>query len=331
MAAIEQQASDQRTVAAPRAGWRIAAEIAALIYIAIIAEIAVATGAFYIMFPELGALSHDVLTRPRGTWASTPLLLAVTPVLTGAIGIFFTRILPYGYLSVLFTIGGAVIVLMALDSPITPAISAGLLPLVLGVRSWRYPPGIMLGTVLLAMLALGWKQVAAAHLATPIRSAADLLDDAIERPPAGHYWVAALMLFVAAAVTVVKLTGLRFVLFPPLVVIGFEMLGHPDICPWAKHPLWLPVACFLTAAGGLGCCMLLGAGPLAAALSMGWGIVVLRGFDLHVPPALAVALLPQVMDSPTVAYPFSIGIGTLLMTLWFLLYQRLERRMAAAT
>jgi hypothetical protein len=54
---------------------------------------------------------------------------------------------------------------------------------------------------------------------------------------------------------------------------------------------------------------------------MGWGILVLRVFDLHVPPALAVALLPQVMDSPTLAYPFSVGIGTLLITLWFLAYR----------
>jgi hypothetical protein len=93
---------------------------------------------------------------------------------------------------------------------------------------------------------------------------------------------------VAAAVFFVKLTGLRFVLFPPLVVIGFEMFGHTAICPWAKQPLLLPVACFLTAAGGLLFWRLLGVGPAAAACSMAWGILVLRGFDLHVPPAMAV-------------------------------------------
>src|SRR5713101_4906644 len=70
---------------------RFGAELIALIYIAVIAEVAYLTGAFYVLFPELGALSHDVFTRPRGTWAGAPLLLAVTPVLTGVIGIFFTR------------------------------------------------------------------------------------------------------------------------------------------------------------------------------------------------------------------------------------------------
>lgn len=328
MPASEERGS--RAARDPGAGggwWRIAAELIALIYIAIIASVAALTGAFYVMFPELGALSHDVFTRPRGTWASAPLLLAITPVLTGVIGTFFTRLLPYGYLSVLLTVSGAILVIIALESPIAPAISAGLLPLVLGVKSWWYPPGIMLGTVLLTMFSIPWKRAASAPLSAFAPSPSALLDDALEAPPAGRYWIAALMMFVAAAVLVVKLTGLRFVLFPPLVVIGFEMLGHPDICPWAKRPLWLPIACFLTAAGGWALWAMLGMGPIAATLSMGWGILVLRAFDLHVPPALAVALLPQVMDSPTVAYPFSVAIGTLLMTLWFLLYQRLEVRL----
>ena len=142
---------------------RLAAELIALIYIAVIAEIAYATGAFYILFPELGALSHDVFTRPGGTWAAAPVLLAITPVLTGAIGIVFTRALPYGYPSVLLTVAGAVAVIFALKSPIAPAISAGLLPLTLGVKSWLYPPGILLGTVLLAGLSIPWKKLSVAQ------------------------------------------------------------------------------------------------------------------------------------------------------------------------
>jgi hypothetical protein len=147
------------------------------------------------------------------------------------------------------------------------------------------------------------------------------------------------LVFVAGAVLVVELTGrpavqrilgnsreLRFILFPPLVVIGFEMFGHTAICPWAKKPMLLPVACFVTASGGLLLTQWLGVGPVSAACSMAWGSVALRLFDLHVPPALAVALLPQVMDSPTIAYPVSVGLGTLLMTLWFLLYQQFSSK-----
>jgi len=300
---------------------RIGAELIAIIYIALIAEIAHATGAFYVLFPELGALSHDVFTRPRGTWAGAPILLAITPVLTGVIGIVVTRALPYGFFSVLLTVTAAVAVILALKSPIAPAISAGLLPLVLGVKSWWYPPAILLGTIILAVLSVLWRKLSIAQNWLEPINPTEVLDEAIEQTPAGSWWLIPLMLFVATAVLFVKLTGLRFLLFPPLVVIGFEMFAHTAICPWAKRPLLLPVACMLTAAVGLLFWNLLGVGPAAVACSMAGGVVVLRLFDLHVPPALAVALLPFVMESPTVAYPISVGIGTLLMTLWFLSYK----------
>jgi hypothetical protein len=309
-----------------RSWHRFAAELITLIYIAVIAEVATATGAFYVMFPELGALSHDVFTRPRGTWARSPVMLAITPFLTAVIGIVFTRALPYGFFSVMLTVGSAVALIMVLRSPIAPAISAGLLPLVLGVKSWWYPPGVLLGTVLLAALSILWERLSVGQNWLEPLTTVDVVDETLEQNPATSYWLIALMLFVAMAMLVVKLTGLRFVLFPPLVVIGFEMFGHTAICPWAKRPMFLPAACFLTAAGGLLFWNLLGVGPVAAGCSIACGMAVLRLFDLHVPPALAVALLPFVMEHPTIAYPISVGIGTLLMTLWFLLYQSFFRR-----
>jgi len=305
----------------PRRRSRLGAEIGALVYIAIIAQAATATGAFYLMFPELGALSHDVLTRPRGSWARAPIAMVVTPVLTAIIGIFFTRILPYGFVSVMLTVGGALIVLFAIRSPIAPAISAGLLPLVLGVRSWWYPPAILFGTALLAVLSAGWNSFELRGNSAPADSST--YEDTLELAPSGLRWLGALMLFVALAMILVDLTGLRFILFPPLVVIGYEMLGHPEVCPWARRPLTLPIACFLTAAGGLICLRVFGVNAAAAAAAMLWGIAILRVFDLHIPPALAIALLPMVMDQPTFWYPISVGIGTALLTVWFLNYARI--------
>ena len=138
---------------------QIAAEVIALAYIAIIAEVAIASGAFYILFPELAALSHDIFTRPRGSWASAPVLLVITPVLTAVLGTLVTRSLPYDYVSVMLTVCGSLGIILALRSPIAPAISAGLLPLTLGVRSLWYPAGIVFGTTLLALLSFFWKQM----------------------------------------------------------------------------------------------------------------------------------------------------------------------------
>jgi hypothetical protein len=301
---------------------RIAAEIISLVYIAIIAAVANATGAFYVLFPELGALSHDVFTRPSGTWANSPLMLAITPIITGAIGIAITNTLPYGFASVLLNVICAIAVVLGLRSPVAPAISAGLLPLVLGVTSWWYPPGIMFGTVLLAALSIAWKRLVADERAK-VESAEEVAEDMTHEvaAPVRARWekLAALIAFVAVAVMFVKLTGWRFILFPPLMVIGFEMFVHPDVCPWANRPLMLPVACFLTAFGGFIFWRFLGVTPLCAAMCMGWGIIVLRALDLHVPPALAVALLPLLMTAPTIVYPFAVGLGTLLLTGWFFL------------
>jgi hypothetical protein len=297
---------------------RYGRDLLALAYIATVAASATVTGAYYVMFPELGALSHEIVTRPRGRWASTPILLIITPALTGLIGITFTRLLPYGYLSVLLTVGGAVAVIEFLGSPIAPAISAGLLPLVIGVTSWWYPPGIVFGTVLLALLSTVQKR-----WLPPGQPVMDnRIDLVVASLPAARHWIPALFGFVLVALTAVELTGLRFILFPPLVVIAYEMIGHPVECPWTRRPWLLPIACFLTAAGGLICFKLMGFGPSAAACSMGWGVLVLHVLKIHVPPALAVGLLPMVMNAPGPAYPFSVLMGTTVITIWFLAYRR---------
>ena len=303
--------------AEPAAGLRgyalLAAAVVAVVYVALVAAVAGATGAFYIMFPELGALAYDVFGRPRGHWSNAPIHLATTPVITGTIGIVITHALSYGFLSVMLTVGAALAVILGLGSPIAPAISAGLLPLVLGVRSWGYPPGIMFGTVLLAAASLLWRRL----ILGSISSAAGVIAQSAPFTPQGWSWVAPYFAFLIAAIALVKLTGLRFILFPPLAVIGFEMLGHVESYAWASRPFRLPIVCLLSAAGGLLLHHLLGVTWITAALSMAWGMAVLQIFRVHVPPALAVALLPMVMDKPTAWYPCSVMVGTSALTLWF--------------
>jgi hypothetical protein len=44
-------------------------------------------------------------------------------------------------------------------------------------------------------------------------------------------------------------------------------------------------------------------------------IAIRRAFKVHMPPALAVGLLPFVMTAPNIRYPISVGIGTVALTL----------------
>ena len=270
----------------PRGTVRWLAVPATAAYIAVIALIAQATGLDYVLFPELGALAHDVVQRPHGIWARAPFMLVLTPALTAVVGTLLTRHLAYGPASVLLSVGVSVLIIRLLRSPIAPAISAGLLPLTLGISSWLYAPR--------------------------------------------YGWVPFFLGFLLIASVLAGLTGWRLLLFPPLVVIGFEMFAHPTVCPWAARPIVLPVACVLTAIGGLACVSLLGVTPLAAIASILIGIAVLGVLDLHMPPALAVGLLPFVITRPDLNFPLAVGLGSLLLTLSFLLWRTMSDRSASA-
>lgn len=304
------------------------AEPASALYIGVIALIAQASGLFYVLFPELGALGHDILKRPRGTWARAPLLLIVTPFLTALGGTLITRHMPYGIPSVLLCVGYAVLVIGALKSPIAPAISAGLLPLCLDLRSWWYPASLLVGTGLLAAIAALRNQMNG----TAVPAAAgpyDVADDIVEEAPADYGWVPFFVAFLLLAIAVSDITGWRLVLFPPLVVIAFEAFAHSSVCPWAGRPIALTLACGLTALAGVLCATYLGTGPVGAMCSMVAAITVLGLLDLHVPPALAVGLLPFVIPHPDFRFPLAITLGTALQASAFLAWRRFAQPVRA--
>jgi hypothetical protein len=139
----------------------------------------------------------------------------------------------------------------------------------------------------------------------------------MEAAPRRWGWALALFVFLTVDALLVQWTGLRMLLFPPLVVIAFEMFSHPTICPWARRPLRLPLACGLTAVIGWLAVRHLGPGVVPTMVSFSLAIGVLRGLDLHVPPALAVALIPQVMPAPDWRYPVSVTGGAALLVAVF--------------
>ncbi len=211
----------------------------------------------------------------------------------------------------LLTVAGALGVIIGLGSPIAPAISAGLLPLVLGVTSWWYPPGVLFGSTLLVAVSSLWKRY--------LRIAAPEAMETIEDHSDGTTWGGAgpVLIFVVLGVLIVRITGLRFVLFPPLVVIGYEMFRHPATHAWAGRLWRMPIACTLSAVCGYCVYLVFGASIAGAAISMAMGVIVLAIVDVHVPPALAVALLPMVMDHPSATYPLAVAIGTLALVIAF--------------
>jgi len=298
------------------------AEVIAVLYIAGIAACANGFHLYFLLFPELGALAADVLIRPNGAWAREPWKLMVTPTVTAVVGIVIGRLLPYGVLGILIAMALSIGIIFVLRSSVAPAISAGILPLVLGVRSWLYPLSILFGLGILAAVLFLWKRSGPGKALMLGHSGEAEAIEILESEPRGKNWLMALFLFAGAVGAIAQVTGLRFILFPPLVVIAYEMFGHPHTCAWAKPPLLFPIACFLAAGVGVGFDQWLGVTPLAVAATLAVCIVIVRAFKLRMPPALSIGLLPFVMTSPTWTYAASVVVGSAALTAAFVLFHK---------
>ncbi|WP_297451502.1 HPP family protein [Ferrovum sp.] len=304
-------------------------ELLALCYIGGIAEVAVISGISHVLFPELAALSYDIFKRPQGKWASAPFMLVLTPFLAAVVGLWLQHRWGYGPLSLGLGISAALFFIKVLRSPIAPAISAGVLPIALNDGSWWYAGAVLFSTSVLALgSVLRQRLQKNTHLPLPPPSRADRIDDEVECPATQYHWLPYFIVFLIIAMGLVLFSGWRFILYPPLVVIAYEMFAHADVCPWARKPVLLVLACLLTASSGLGIFLLLGHGPLAVILSMGISIALIRFFDLHAPPATAVGLLPFVIDRPDWRFPLAVALGTGLLSLIFRQYKLRHRSLA---
>lgn len=287
-----------------------------------IAKLAAATGIATILLPELAALSYDVFLRPNGVWARSRLMIAITPTLTALLGILVTRHMAYGAWSIAVCIAGSIAIIRVLRSPVAPAISACFLALTMGETSWWYPASILIGTSILTGLSMVHHTLVATHVLPQRVSATDKLDDELERLPGQFAWMPFFIVFLLLAYLLSSWSGIRMVFFPPLVVIAFEMFAHADVCPWAQRPVLLPCVCTLSAAAGVAAVSVFGAGVLSTILAMLAGVAILRLSRMHVTPALAVCLLPQVIPHVNWHFPLAVGIGSTLLTASFLFFQK---------
>jgi hypothetical protein len=296
---------------------RFLAEVLVVGYMGAVALAAHLTGIYLLLFPELAALSHDVMTRPQGKWASQPWRIVLTPTLTAIVGLFVTRNESYGAISVALVVTASLLIIKLLRSAIGPAISAGALPMVLNERSWMYPAAIFVGLVGLVAALWIWQRYGSFDTPSKYSTNDSRVIDALETYPHDRFWVVTLLTFVLALGIPAQLTGLRFILFPPLIVMAYELFGHPEIPGWMARPALFPLVCVLTASIGVIACHLFRSSVVGVMLTVLCSIAILRAFKVHMPPALAVGLLPFVMTAPDIRYPTSVGIGTVALTLCF--------------
>ena len=328
--------------------WLVFAAFVATIFVGGIAATAIATGLLSLLFPEMGALAHDVFTRPAGNWSRSPVYLAITPSLTAVLGLLIAQHLHYGYLAVFLAVGSAILTLEITRSPIGPSISAALLPVVFNQQSWWYPAGVFVGASILAVLSVLWKRShgvrgrALSNKFKPNRLRSDEPKSneielnkpesnkqeifsfrAVKQRLGSEYIELIFMgLFLALAVFFVNLTRLHLLLYPPLAVIAFEMFTRKETVFGTRKPFLVPLACCLTAVGGSCAVKFLGVSLLAAILSMAFGAAVLFLLRIHLPPAMAVGLIPLIVPHPSFTYPLAVAAGTVLLTICYFGYRR---------
>ena len=308
-------------------GWRLAlAMLAAAGVIGCSSGIKIALHVNQFILPEMGALAYGVFTRPGGAWARAPLHVTLIPGVVAVIGTLVARHIPYGYWSVLLTVSGGISVLRLCRSPIAPAISCGLLPVIFGITDWWYPVNVVTTTVMLAIAASLWQRLPciASRSFLKVESLESQQQSEEKREP-NILGIVACGVFLVLAVTLVKITGLRMLLAPPIGVLAVEMFRYPWTAPWAKRPLWLPpIACFLSASIGLAAFNFLPMGPLVGATGIVGTGLILWMLKIYLPPAVAVSMLPLVMiDSPpTLYFPLWIAFGVGFFCLCIAAYRR---------
>ena len=286
-----------------------AAALATAAYIALITAIALTSGNAYVLFPELGALAWVIFTDPQGAWASSPRLLMVTPFLTAVLGVVITRSLPYGPLALVLDVVGCLLLIRGLRSPIVPAISAGVLPLALGIHAWTYPASILVGTGGLALLSQ-WRSRRLAQVSISVTDA-ERLESGFALTPSVPLlrWGGGLALFLALGLLFVKIWDSPLALCPPLLVVAYDMLALPHHSPWLGRGGAMMAVGTGSAWAGYGLEEAFGVVPWAAFAAVLITLGFLRMARLTCPPCLGLALLPFVINDPNAFYPWQALTG----------------------
>lgn len=289
------------------------ANVAAVLFVTAMAALGEYAGLKLLLFPELGALAYGTIARPNHPWASDLSRLIATPTVTGAIGMLTMHDLGWGPLQVLLVVMVSLSVVAAMQSRIFPALSAGVLPLVLRISDWIYPVCILASCAALAGVIL------------VMRFAGITRSDYVSRSRINDWWrLDRLLIYLcvlALIATVAYALCQPLLLFPPLAVLAFESIVRSEACPWIRRPFALIGLFAFCSASGYAVFYVFGVSALAAALSMIVALISMTIVDLYAPPAIAVAILPYASMQAGWLYPVDVGLSVAALAAVFSLLE----------
>ena len=261
-----------------------------------------------IIFPEITAVAIGALAAPKQSWnvSRLRLLLTITAAAIIGVGLVFVPIPPV--IKVPLAMVCAVACVTASKTEFLPAISACVLPVLLGTKSPVYIGSVVVMTSLILLAQL-------------ILEKCGLREKSVFTPVSPDKQLFALRIRQIAAASIIciipLLTKEIFFIAPPLIVAFFEM-SKPHGKLLERSPQAASLMILASVSGVLSRFLLtekLGL-PLAvsAAISCAVILAALCRMKLYFPPCGAIATLPFIIpEGALLRFPFEIAAGTLVL------------------
>ncbi len=242
-----------------------------------------------LIFPEAAAIAFGVLALRLPGWSRSPLKLALVPPTFAAVGVVIANAGLSRPVGVILAISLAVLGLQLVASRLAPSVSAGVFPVVFDVRSWMFPLTVLGLCGLLAVIS-GLER-SRARSADGYTAEAKAAEGRLPAAVMTVVWAVA-VLWVLVAWPVLGLAAAAVA--PPMIVATIEQtLSDTSALAGLRH--WA-VLVFAAAEGALA----MGHVPTAWGSGLLAVAAVLLTFALAgglYPPALAIALIPQVLGT----------------------------------
>jgi hypothetical protein len=249
-----------------------------------------------LIFPEGGALAFGIGVLRNPDWSASRWQIVALPSLCAVIGHFVTQMPGPTWAAEICAVSAALLALRTLGSRVAPALSAAVLPVVFGVRTWMYPAVVLaICLMIVAVVALS------AGPGTGTRNAG--ADSAWQWDVVFGGWVLiCTWILIAGPALSLPVTAVA----PPLFVSAFEFSARDGRTLTCGLRRWLLV---------VGAAL---AGSLASKLAADTAIAALAGVVATVllmrvlatehAPALAISLIPWI-TGPIGPGQFTAGIA----------------------
>lgn len=264
-----------------------------------------------IIFPEICALTIGAWISEQQPWMTNKRRIFILMTLAALFGVLVVRYMPVPLIfqvCTCFAFTG--IILTALKTNFVPIISACILPVYLGTKSWIYPISVSL----MALIIIIAQWIMEKNHLRPVNNFVPC-EFCIKKQVIK--WSKLLLVFGLIALIPFKTHQIYF-LAPPLIVM-FTELSNPKSPIRKKVPY---IVCLMTLASTIGCMMRfvlnihlglpLSLCTLIACLIL---FIILDKMQIFFPPAGAILLIPMILDEKLLLmFPIEVFFGALILS-----------------